>query len=55
MTNITDFADLFNMDEVQAFDKPDDYQSPNLSPTRPAGIASSSPPAAKNANFLVKL
>jgi hypothetical protein len=55
MANIDDFSDLFNMDETRAFDKLDGCRDPDLSPTRPTGIASSSPPPAKNANFLVKL
>lgn len=57
MAEINDFSDLFDMEELNTFDKLDDYLSPtpNLSPPKPAGIASGSPPAAKNANFLVKL
>ncbi|GHJ89655.1 hypothetical protein NliqN6_6057 [Naganishia liquefaciens] len=55
MANIDDFSDLFNMDETRAFDKLGGCRDPDLSPTRPTGIASSSPPPAKNANFLVKL
>lgn len=55
MAQINDFADIFNMDDLNAFDK-EDFSSPapNLSPKH-ADIASGSPPAAKNANFLVKL
>jgi hypothetical protein len=56
MAQIDDFADLFNMEDLNNFDK-DDFLSPttNLSPAKHAGIGSGSPPAAKNANFLVKL
>ncbi|KAI5450341.1 hypothetical protein NCC49_003124 [Naganishia albida] len=55
MAQINDFADLFNLEDLNTFDKEDcSTPTPNLSPKH-AGIGSGSPPAAKNANFLVKL